>query len=502
MLVNCPVAHRSPRCPMLAALLLTTACGTRTSPGEADAPKPNTNSVASPGNSGPSNSGRSGTPSGPGNELPAMRAWRHPLSLQDNVSMDGNDADSGSVAVARDGDAIFTIEYGSRAYCSERRGGTWYHPIRNVSVPHNPRGGSMFDPRMAMTKSGNTLLVWIQRDSGIDRVYAATYVNGTWTDPTGHDDHLSPVGNGAENPWPVLDSFGNGVVVWVQATSSFNGRIFKAEWHNGTWTVPLDENDGISPGASNCQDVHMAIGPNNHIVVVWAQGNGPHYSIYKSERRAGVWSHPSSLADSISPAGSSAVLPKVAFDGAGNAVIAWIQGDGTHDQVFKSELRGGAWTHPSGLSDNISPDGSNAQRVQVAAGRNGEAVIVWRQALNATDTGLLKSEYRGGVWTHPGSLAAEFSVGTTVHEFVVAVDPVGETVVAYCATDGVANVATYLSEYRLGLWQHATALSQHISPVGPDTAQPTIGVDGFGAFVLFWQQSDGTHRKSFLSEYR
>lgn len=484
------IARLRPR-PSLAplTLLLVAACNQRNAaPTATPIPDRGSGSVAAPGNSG--------------GEMPAMRAWHHPATLQDNVSMDGNDADSGSVTVARDGDAIFTIEYGSRAFCSERRDGIWYHPIRNVSVPHNPAGGSMFDPRMAMTKNGDTLLVWIQRDSGRDRVYAATYFDGIWTDAYGHDDHLSPTANGAENPWPVLDRSGNGVVVWVQATSSFNGRIYKAEWRRGRWIRPVDENDGISPDTTNCQDVHMAIGPRDEIVVVWSQGNGPHYSIYKSERRNGVWTHPSSLADTISPLGSNAVLPKVAFDGAGNAVIGWIQGDGSHDQVFKSEFRNGNWTHPTSLTDNISPDGTNAQRVQVAAGRNGDAVIVWRQALNANDTGLLKSEYRSGAWTHPQSLAAEFSVGTTVNEFVVAVDPVGETVVAYCATDGVANVATYLSEYRMGLWHHATALSQHISPVGPNTAQPTIGVDGFGAFVLFWQQSDGTHRKSFLSEYR
>jgi hypothetical protein len=444
-----------------------------------------------------------GSPGGPGGELPAMRAWVHPQTLADHVSMDGNDADSGSVAVARDGDAIFTIEYGSRAFSSERRGGIWHHPVRFVTQPHNPAGGSMFDPRMAMTKNGDTLMVWIQRDAGTDRVYASTYRDGTWTDPSGHDDYLSPNANGAENPWPVIDTRGNGVVVWVQGTTSFNGRIFKSEWNNGVWSNPIDQNDGISPGSTNCQDVHMAIGPNNHIVVAWAQGNGgPDYSIFKSERRNGVWTHPTSLSDFISPAGSSAFLPKVAFDGAGNAVIAWLQSDGAHQQVFKSEWRGGTWQHPTSLSDNISPDGTDARKVQVAGGKNGDFVVVWRQDLNATDTGLLRSEYRSGVWTHPQNLAAHFSVGTVVDEFVAAVDPAGETVIAYCAANASLVFSMYLSEYRLGLWHDATSLTQRISPVGPNTAQPTLGVDGFGAFVLFWQQSDGTFRRSFLSEYR
>jgi hypothetical protein len=94
---------------------------------------------------------------------------------------------------------------------------------------------------------------------------------------------------------------------------------------------------------------------------------------------AGTWTHPSGLSDNISPDGEAAENPQVAMDNNGNAIITWNQNDGSNDQIFKSEYRNGAWTHPSGLSDNISPDGQSAYRSQIAMDNNGNAIITWQQ---------------------------------------------------------------------------------------------------------------------------
>ncbi len=80
------------------------------------------------------------------------------------------------------------------------------------------------------------------------------------------------------------------------------------------------------------------------------------------------------------------------MNAAGDAVVVWWQSDGSYKQIFKSEYRSGAWTHPASLSDNVSPDGQSTYRPQVAVNASGDAVIVWQQS-DGTYLQIFKSEY-------------------------------------------------------------------------------------------------------------
>jgi len=69
------------------------------------------------------------------------------------------------------------------------------------------------------------------------------------------------------------------------------------------------------------------------------------------------------------------------MDNSGNAIVTWIQSDGTNSQVFKSRYRNGAWVHPTGIADNISPDGEDAVNARLTC-NNGLAVIVWTEPID------------------------------------------------------------------------------------------------------------------------
>ncbi len=463
-----------------------------------DASAPDDPNLPQDGGGGP------GPVAGPGIPVPPVPVepqWFHPTSLADTQSMDGNDSDSGSVAAGSNGDAILAVEYGSRLFLSEKTAGVWNHPVRYVTQPHNPAGGSMFTPRSALRPNGDAVVVWAQRDNGIDRIYAARRTGGVWTDPANHADHLSPAGSSAQQPRVVIDPSGDAIVSWEQYVAG-NGRIFKSELHNGTWTNPTSDNDGISAGTTHAQDVVMAVGPDGHVIIAWSQWGTSNYSIFLSERIGGVWTHPSSLAAGISPAGTHAFTPKVAFDGASDAIVTWVQSDGITEQVFKSEYRAGVWQHPTGLTDNISPDGTAAHDVQVAMSANREAVIVWSQDVAVGQTSLFKSEYRAFAWTHPSGLGAAFGVGQDVNEIAVAMDTTGNTVVLFTAGNIGQNWATYLSEYRYGGWRHPATLADKISPGATSATLPYIAVDGSDVVTAIWRQSNGMFQSVYISEYR
>jgi len=160
-----------------------------------------------------------------------------------------------------------------------------------------------------------------------------------------------------------------------------------------TWLYPSDLSDNISPDGDDANYPQVAMDDNGNAIITWYQFDGRYSQIFKSEYRDGAWTHPSGLNDSISPDGDDAYYPQVAMDDNGNALITWEQNDGSYSQIFKSEYCNGVWTHPSGLNDNISPDEDDAYYPQVAMDDNGNAIITWEQN-DSSKSQIFKSEYR------------------------------------------------------------------------------------------------------------
>ena len=213
-----------------------------------------------------------------------------------------------------------------------------------------------------------------------------------FTQPTSLSDNISPDGANASYPAVAMDDHGNAIIVWSQSDGT-NVQIFKSEYRSGSWTHPSNLSDNISPDGTDAYTTTVAMDDHGNAIIAWSQSDGANYQVFKSEYRSGSWTHPSNLSDYISPDGTDAYTTTVAMDNNGNAIIAWLQSDGTNYQIFKSEYRSGSWTHPSNLSDNISPDGADANVPTVAMDNNGNAIIVWYQ-MDGANYQIFKSEYR------------------------------------------------------------------------------------------------------------
>jgi uncharacterized protein YheU (UPF0270 family) len=195
-----------------------------------------------------------------------------------------------------------------------------------------------------------------------------------------------------------MDDHGNAIIVWDQNDGTTE-QIFKSEFRGGVWTNPANITDNISPDGQWAGHPQVAMDNNSNAIIVWFQNDGVYDQIFKSEYRNGVWTHPVNLQDNISPDGQNTYFyEQVAMADNGNAIIVWNQSNGTNLQIYKSEYRGGVWTHPASLSDNISPDGQgvlhDAFYPHAAMDNNGNAIIVWFQAYENNDFAIFKSEYR------------------------------------------------------------------------------------------------------------
>jgi hypothetical protein len=191
-----------------------------------------------------------------------------------------------------------------------------------------------------------------------------------------------------------MDSSGNTLITWMQEDAGATYHVFKSEYRNSIWDYPANLDDHISLSGQVAEAPCPAMDDNGNAIVVWQQSDGSNLQIFKSEYRNSTWSHPSGLNDNISPDGQGAEQSQAAMDNSGNCIIAWSQDDGTNSQMFKSEFRNDTWTHPADLTDNFSPDGTHASEYpDIAMNSLGEAVIVWAQP-DGSNYQIFLSEYR------------------------------------------------------------------------------------------------------------
>jgi len=267
--------------------------------------------------------------------------------------------------------------------------------------------------------------------------------------------------------------------------------------------------------AQNQINPQIAMDGNGNAIAVWQQSDGANTQIYMSDYNLtapNAWTHPTGLADNISPDGADAFNPQVAMGrnpaglGSDDAVIVWAQKDTTSPstaktQIFMSERRLGGWTHPASLTANINPEATGAFAFEdptVAMDDNGNSLIVWRQldgpTLGANFPLLYVSEYRAG-WTHPANEAASFSQAANEvrHSPDVAMGNNGEAIVVWRQYGGGGGNAfrVYRREYRAASWSAVQNVStDSITPrISGGYTGPKVAMDNSGNAIIVWEQT-------------
>ena len=433
----------------------------------------------------------------------ADKAWTHPASLGDSISLDGTVADNPRIAMSGAGTAIVTwfqsASVHEQVYHGIYTNAAWSLPELfedNIS----PAGTSATYPAVATDDSGDIIVAWEQSDGTNWQIYKSECRDGTWTHPTGLTDFISVDGYWATDVQVAMNNQGEAVIVWVQDDGS-DDMVFISEYRSGSWTHPSGIFDCISPSGEDCINPRVAMDDNGDVIIVWTQSDGAVFSVFKSECRGGVWTHPTLLADNITADGLAAGLHEVAMDNSGNAIITYVQTTGVIYNVYKCEYRNGAWTFPVDWNDYFSNVGSTCSFAQPAMDDNGNAIIVWTQTDGIRDR-IFKAEYRSGSWSYPAD-AEDYVTpdGMTAKDPRVAMDDSGNAVIVWTQFSG-PDTRILMSEYRKGAWSHPAGLDSAISPLGVQASSPQVCLDGNGNALIVWTQSDGSVSQIYLSEFR
>ncbi len=128
--------------------------------------------------------------------------------------------------------------------------------------------------------------------------------------------------------------------------------------------------------------------PNGDTMIVWHQYDGDANAVFLSEYRNNVWSHPSGLTDNITLDGVDCESPQVALSNTDVAIV-FVRPYGSYDNVYMTDLRSNTWRP----AKRITPIFTDAWTPTVAMNASGRALAVWPAWTNTTGR-IYRSYYR------------------------------------------------------------------------------------------------------------
>jgi hypothetical protein len=222
-------------------------------------------------------------------------------------------------------------------------GNGWGAPIKIEAVADAYFTGLM----LGMDGQGNAIVAWQKLDytNSLGSLWATRYIaaSKTWQSGAVRIDEAPRTMLSIIEPRMAVDQAGNAVVVWQQTDENFQSDIFASHLTAGSaaWATPVrvsvDDPDGSGDNNAKATSVAMSDGT---AWVVWQQTHGRHDYIWASRYSVGGdgWSAAKRIENS---AAGDAVDPHIAMNANGDAVVVWGQEvNGTNtSSVWASRLK-------------------------------------------------------------------------------------------------------------------------------------------------------------------
>lgn len=337
---------------------------------------------------------------------------------------------------------------------------------------------------VAMDPGGNGTAVWHAFDGTRFRTFGNRFTPGVgWGDAVGIDDP-----NLLDSAWPDVgaDANGNAIAVFRQfdgaTTSMFANRYVPGSGWSGAAVIE-------AYGASS-DDVRIAVAPGGEATAVWRQWDGSVNSIAANRFTPGSgWG----TAAYVEAAGGEAIEPHVATDASGAATAVWRQLTGSARSVYANRFTPGVgWGSPVLVETD---DTGDAASPRVATDGAGNAVAVWSQSDGTTSNVWANRYVVGTGWGSP--VALETASGFTTST-LVAVDGEGNAFATWLQIDGsVLNL--YAARYRAGTGWGSPVLVEVDNQGGASTGG--LSTDPAGHAIAVWPQSDGTLSRIWANRF-
>lgn len=177
-----------------------------------------------------------------------------------------------------------------------------------------------------------------------------------------------------------LNESGTGIAVWEEAGDGFDfGTVWVAWYRNGAWAPALQ----LSDPTGHAVLPRVALNDAGDAVVAWEAihhdtfGGIASRTIWARRWTAGAWTGAVRLCDApLEPYTLYASRPRVGIDSSGRALVSWDQDHiGDPNAIAASRFDGATWTAPVLVNDGTMYSAWS----DAALSANGSGVVVWIQ---------------------------------------------------------------------------------------------------------------------------
>lgn len=296
-----------------------------------------------------------------------------------------------------------------------------------AAVIDNPSLADSAWPDVGADGNGNAIAVFRQFDGTATSILANRYVAGTgWTGPSA----IEAYPFSSDDVQIAIAPNGEATAVWRQWDGSANSiaaNRFSPGIGWGTATY-------IEGAAGEAIEPRVAMDTAGAAIAVWRELNGTARSVYANRFTPGAgWGTPQALETDDR---GDAMGPRVAMDPAGNAVATWSQSDGVTSDVLANRYAvGSGWGSPLALETASGFAGGPL----VALDPDGNAVVTWLQ-MDGSVMNLYANRYRSGVgWGTRALVEMDNQGGAGLGG--LGMDVAGNAIAVWPQTDGAVSRA-------------------------------------------------------------
>lgn len=334
--------------------------------------------------------------------------------------------------------------------------------------------------RLAVDQAGNATAVWTEEAVNFTHsdVVASRFNSGTasWEAPVA----IENLNLSAEFPHMGVDAAGNVVLIWVQG-----GNIWSNRWDATaeSWGIPqLAETEAVNP-----RPVRFTLAPDGTGLTVWGDRYGMREELFVNRFSADDgWGLATVLQREMA---TTAHSPQIAMDAEGNAVLAWLQSDGTSLDVWARRFESNLWGAPELLESRTG----DAQHLRLALSQGGDAMAVWEQ-WDGSAWRVYASHLEGssGAWGDP----TLFDTGGTIPQ--IALDPAGNAIAVWWQPGFQDRLLANRFDAETESWGTPTVITSR-SEFGFEYSP--VGMDAQGNAITVWLQLVGTTPRTMANRF-
>jgi hypothetical protein len=307
----------------------------------------------------------------------------------------------------------------------------------------------------------------------------------------------------ANDPDVKASDSGDALAVWWQYAGTGNSSsVIKAQWLNSE-ASPTQ----VSSANGFAMMPKVAVDPAGNAIVAWLESNSSYqltnvwvnrYSVSKG------WGTPVKLTNTVSNASGPSGTLSIAMDSAGNAVLAWNRSDETipsHFDIYAAFYSVGSdsWSAPTMISN-----GTNCAYVsKVVANDAGKMAAIYTQ-FRRTD-GIGGNGDASDIWVATGTTKGGFSAYAKVSsssnllygQASVAMDPAGDILTAWIQNNDSGYFDVWVSRKTSG-GAWETPVTVANSVIG-ECYFPEVAFDSRGNSFVTWQQQLDAEGRQYVA---